>query len=1032
MNDVEEQLRGLSPAKRALFEQLSRQKPRSPEPIAIIGMGCRFPGPAVNPASYWSLLCEGGSAVREVPASRWNPDAYYSPDPEAPGKSVSRWGGFLSAVEWFDADLFGITPRQALHMDPQHRVLLEVAFEALEDAALPPLDLAGTRAGVYVGISFLDYAFLQVGRMDRIDALSAPGLGLHGAAGRISHAFGLEGPSLAVDTACSSSLVTIHLACQALRSSEVDLALAAGVNLILSPLNMVAVSKLRLLSPDGRCRPFDEEANGYVRGEGCGVLVLKRLADAMMDGDRVLALIRGSAVNQDGRASGYAVPNGHSQRAVLKAALDNAGMAAADIGYVEAQGTGTPLGDVVEAEALADVFGRSRTHDHPLIVGSVKGNVGHLESAAGMASIIKVVQALRFGEVPRNLNFQKLNPDIAQRRAPLLFPRDHTPWPRGVRARAAGVSGFGVAGTNAHVVLSEAPVPAPTKSIWPGRHGLVVLSGRTDQAVWDGALKLHEALGEERDRQFQDLALTSTAGRSHQGSRLAICAGGTADLEGVLNEFLWGRKSDKLFSGQAPMAPLRVGFVFGGEAAEVSGSGQALYLSYPPFQLFLDHLSETIRPSLEVPLSQVLWGEPAQEHQNAPALAVAKVALELSLVELWKSLGMIPDFVAGYGSGEYTAACVAGVLTPSDALTLAREHARLWKEHAPNQVAVRVQATAEQLAPLLGSDELSIVADEGRFCVVAGERSSMESFTRALKEKPLAFIACKPPHGSGPAGARVADAMARIAQPMKFRPPVLHLFSTMLGAEIPAGEALGPSHWAEHARKRVSSAGTVRAMEESGCDVFVEVGADSPFCARLAGRTRSAWIPTLAAGRDDDEVFLSAVGNLFVRGAMVNVRALGRPSAARKTDLPNYPFQRKRYWLDAGPATGNNTPSQARPRRDLVTELAQVQEKERRPLLHRYVASEIAHVLGWESSAGLREDALFNEIGLDSILAVDMLSVLRRDLSLEIPAAVFYDYPTLGTLVKYLERTLSLSVTPADGIVRLTPQSSGGTPGHQG
>ncbi|HZN93039.1 MAG TPA: beta-ketoacyl synthase N-terminal-like domain-containing protein, partial [Myxococcales bacterium] len=559
MSDHDQQVASLSPAKRALFEQLSRQKPRAPEPIAIIGMGCRFPGTAVSPAAYWQMLQEGGSAIREVPASRWNPDAYYSPDPDAPGKSVSRWGGFLSAVEWFDADLFGIPPRQAAHTDPQHRVLLEVTFEALEDAGMPPLDLAGTRAGVYVGISLLDYAFLQVARLDRIEGLSTPGLGLHGAAGRVSHAFGLEGPSIAVDTACSSSLVSVHLACQALRSAEVDMALASGVNLILSPVNTVAISKLRLLSPDGRTRPFDSNANGYTRSEGCGVLVLKRLSDALVDGDRVLAVIRGSAVNQDGRATGYAVPSGHAQRAVLKGALENAGMAAADIGYVEAQGTGTPLGDAVEADALADVFGRSRTHDHPLIVGAVKGNLGHTEAAAGMAALIKVVMALRHGEVPRNVNLEELHPDIVQRRAPLLFPRDNVPWPRGLRPRAAGVSAFGMAGTNAHVVLSEAPEPSTISRSAPrGRHALIVLSGHTDQAVWDSALRLHEALEKSKDAHLHDLALTSTAGRSHLASRLAVCASSMDELEQRVNEYLWGRIPSGLYSGRAPVTPARV------------------------------------------------------------------------------------------------------------------------------------------------------------------------------------------------------------------------------------------------------------------------------------------------------------------------------------------------------------------------------------------------------------------------------------------------------------------------------------------
>jgi len=1020
MTELDKQLAALSPAKRALFEQLSRQKPRAPEPIAIVGMGCRFPGPAVNPTSYWTMLCEGASAIREVPASRWNPDAYYSSDPEAPGKAVSRWGAFLSAVEWFDAELFGITPRQAVHMDPQHRVLLEVAFEALEDAAMPPLDLAGMRAGVYVGISYLDYAFLHLARLDRVEALSAPGLGLHGAAGRISHVFGLEGPSMAVDTACSSSLVAVHLACQSLRSAEVDMALAAGVNLILSPANTVAASKLRLLSPDGRTRPFDAQANGCVRGEGCGVLVLKRLADAAVEGDRVLAVIRGSAVNQDGRASGYAVPNGHAQRAVLKAALENAGMAAADIGYVEAQGTATPLGDSVEADALADVFGRSRTHDHPLIVGAVKGNLGHLESAAGMASLIKAVLALRHGEVPRNVNLQELHPDIVQRRAPLLFPRDHTPWPRGVRPRAAGVSAFGVAGTNGHVVLCEAPdPPASGANAKRGRHALVVLSGQSDQAVWDGALRLHEALENGPEPPLHDLALISTAGRSHLASRLAICTANSAGLEERLNEFLWGRAPSGLYSGRAPATPARVGFIFSGEAAEASGAGQVLYQQFPAFQACVDHLSETVRPWLGAPLTQVLWGGATGVPQAA---TVARLVLELALAELWKSVGMIPDFVGGYGSGEYAAACVAGVLSASDALVLAREAARLREELAPDRAAVRVRAPEKRISLMLMDDELYVSADEGTSCVVSGPRASMEAFTHELKADKTPYIPCAGPFSTGRRAQELAQGMARAAAGVKLRSPVLRLFSCTAQAELSHSDVPSPAHWGDHACGPVRMAAMVQTMEERGCELFVEVGADSPFTRRASGRSGGAWIPTLSGGRDDEEVFLSALAALFVRGAVVDVRTLGRPSPHRKVDLPSYAFQRKRYWLDMGPSTGNGAAAAPpRPRRDVVTELAQTQEKDRSSYLLRYVTSEIARVLGWESTAGLRPDALLNEMGLDSILAVDLLNVLRRDLAMDLPATLVYDFPTLNTLVKYLERTLSLSVTPADGIVRLMP-----------
>ncbi|HZO24736.1 MAG TPA: polyketide synthase, partial [Chloroflexota bacterium] len=427
------------------------------EPIAIVGLGCRFPG-APDPASFWRLLREGGEAIREVPPDRWDVDALFDPDPEAPGKMTSRRAGFLDQIDRFDPAFFGISPREARSMDPQQRLLLEVAWEALEDASLPPPALAGTSTGVFVGICSFDYAWRQAGDLALTEAYSGTGTAHSIAANRLSYLLDLRGPSLAVDTACSSSLIAVHLACQSIWRGESIMALAGGVNVIASPEGSIGFSKARMTATDGRCKAFDAAADGYVRGEGCGVVVLKPLAAARRDGDTILALIRGTATNQDGRSNGLTAPNGPAQQAVIRAALQSAGVAPEQVGFVEAHGTGTPLGDPIELQALMAVLGPGRSAGEPLVVGSVKPNIGHLEGAAGIAALIKTVLCLHHEEIAPQINFTSLNPLVKPGKR-LVVPTEPRPWPRGALPRVAGVSSFGFGGANAHAVLEEAPLP---------------------------------------------------------------------------------------------------------------------------------------------------------------------------------------------------------------------------------------------------------------------------------------------------------------------------------------------------------------------------------------------------------------------------------------------------------------------------------------------------------------------------------------------------------------------------------------------
>jgi acyl transferase domain-containing protein/trans-aconitate methyltransferase/acyl carrier protein len=669
----------LSPVKRALLElretraRLDALERQQSDPIAIIGLGCWFPGSVRDPASYWALLRDGVDAIREVPPERWNIDEYYDASPDTPGKMATRWGGFVDDIDRFDADFFGISPREAVTMDPQQRLLLTVAWEALEHAGQAPDRLQGSATGVFVGLSTNDYAQLEIahGTTHGIDMYFGTG-GAHSiVAGRLSYILGLRGPSIAVDTACSSSLVATHLACQSLRTGECRMALAAGVNAVLLPDLTVALSQGHMMAADGRCKAFDASADGFVRGEGCGVLILKRLSDAVADGDRVLALIRGSAVNQDGRSSGLTAPNGPSQEAVIRAALAMAKLDPATIDYIEAHGTGTSLGDPIEAGALAAVFGATHVA-RPLRVGSVKTQIGHLESAAGVASLMKVVLALRHGELPATLHFRTLNPHIAATQPPIEVVARRQPWPGGSEPRRAGVSSFGFGGTNAHVVIEEAP-PAAAVASEPARTVDVLgLSARTPEALRELAARFADCLA-DRQQDYADVCYTANTGRAQFDYRLALVGRTSADVSTALRDFSQQRPAAGVVTGYAHISTRPgVVFVFSGEGSEYVGMGRELYRTEPVFRRTLDTVASLFGTRLERPLLEVMFGDSnTGELRARPALARAGLfAFERALSELWCSWGVEPVAVIGDGIGEVAAACAAGVFSVDDAVAL--------------------------------------------------------------------------------------------------------------------------------------------------------------------------------------------------------------------------------------------------------------------------------------------------------------------------------------------------------------------------
>ncbi|MEM8804478.1 MAG: beta-ketoacyl synthase N-terminal-like domain-containing protein [Cyanobacteria bacterium P01_G01_bin.38] len=659
----------LSPIKRALRAvedmqaRLEAMQYAQTEPIAIVGMGCRFPGGAETPEAFWDLLHQGKDAVVKVPADRWDAEAYYDADPYAPGKVYTREAGFLGRIDSFDAQFFGISAREAASLDPQQRLLLEVGWEALEQANQASDKLFSSTTGVFVGICSNDYNKMiwEHGGAEGVDAFCATGNALSVAAGRLSHALGLKGPSLVVDTACSSALVAVHLACQSLRTGECELALAGGVHLLLSPDSTVAFARTQMLDPSGRCKTFDAEASGYARGEGCGAVVLKRLSDAKRDRDPILAVIRGSAVNHNGRSSSLVAPNGPAQQAVIRQALEVGKVDPTQVDYVEVQGTGTATGQPIEVGALTSIFCTGRGDERPLHIGSVKTNLGHLEGASGIASLIKVILSLQHQEIPPHLNLQQLNPHIDWQN--LQVPTQANPWPRGTQPRLAGINCFGFSGTNAHVVVEEAPLldSAAPSSMERPLH-VLTLSAKTEGALQALAQRYQSALSRS-DAATADICFSANTGRSHFQHRLCVVGRSAQVMATQLSAFAAGNSASSLLSGKVS-APLKVAVWFTGQG--YPGMGRDLYETQPIFRAAFEKCGAIapLSPSLLESLSDNPFST------ETPAGRTALFAVEYALYQLWKAWGVEPACLIGSGVGEYVAACVAGMFDLETALGL--------------------------------------------------------------------------------------------------------------------------------------------------------------------------------------------------------------------------------------------------------------------------------------------------------------------------------------------------------------------------
>ncbi len=878
------------------------------EPVAIVGIGCRFPGGVHDPESFWQLLEHGVDAISEVPKERWDINAYYDPDPEAKGKMTTRWGGFLTDIDRFDPEFFGISPREAVSIDPQQRLLLETSWEALERAGQTPERLLGSDTGVYIGICHSEYQYMAMSRIEAIDAYSLLGTMHSASVGRLSYWLGLKGPNVPVDTACSSSLVAVHLACQALRTGECSMALAGGVNLVLRPESTVYFSRLRAMSPTGRCHTFSADADGYVRSEGAGVVVLKRLSDAQRDGDPILAVIRGSAVNQDGRSNGLTAPNGPAQQAVIQQALKQAGIAPAKVGYVETHGTGTPLGDPIEVQALGAVLGEGRGANAPVLLGSVKSNFGHTEGAAGVAGLIKAVLCLQQGVIPKTLHFRAPNPHIPWSELKVSVAAESRPWPAtDGHLRVVGVSSFGFSGTNAHVVLEEAPQPVPELPRPARSAELVTLSARSEAALNEAAARLGVHLQGHPEVSLQDVAYTLATTRSAMEYRLAIAASSREALQSVLASASHGQTPAGAGRGQIGVsgAP-KVVFVFPGHGSQWLGMGQQLLLREPVFRDAMSTCDRAILAEAGFSVLAELTADQATSRlSRLDVVQPLLFAMASSLAALWRSWGVTPDVVVGHSMGEIAAAYVAGALSLEDAAAVVCRRSRLLlRITGQGEMALVELSRPEAELALQGYEaQLSVaVCNSPRSTVVAGDPSALAEVLARLESRGVFCRRVKVDFAShspqvDPLRKDLLEALTTLAP----REAGVPMRSTVTGIMV-KGPNLGAEYWFENLRQPALFAQAVQELMESGHRLFVEMS-PNPLLVQAIEEIRQvenregAAVGSLRRGQDERAALLSALGSLWVAGQPVAWEKLF-PDGCRQVGLPTYPWQRQRYWVE--------------------------------------------------------------------------------------------------------------------------------------
>ena len=884
--------------------------------IAIIGMGCRFPGGVTSPSDFWNLLASGKDAITDVPHDRWDIDAWHSEVPRTRGKMITRCGGFLDGIDLFDSQFFGIAPNEADFLDPQHRLLLETTWEALERGAIAPSTLRGSCTGVFVGISSNEYAErLADAGPDAINYYWGSGNAGSVAAGRIAFSLDLTGPALAIDTACSSSLVAVHQACTSLGQQECDQAIVGGVNVMLTPTVSINHSQARMLAPDGRCKTFDSSADGFVRSEGCGVVILKRVEDALRDGDVIQAVIRGSATNQDGHTSGITVPNGHSQQAVIEQALRNAAIDAAEIDLIEAHGTGTSLGDPIELNALEKTFGAARRDRPPLWVSSVKTNIGHAEAAAGIAGLIKAVLSIQHQSIPAHLHLNEPTSKFEWTQSKLDVPRELIDW-KSDSLRRAGVSSFGFGGTNAHVVLEQAPNSIADHAQETPVEYVLPISARNPESLRALVRQLSDELSDNKLRDSEhalaEVAATLAAGRDHFRHRIAFVASSIEqavdELDAIESKNARPESDRRPESNTQPCSalhgiaqtdPPQVAFLYTGQGSQFVGMGRELMATEQVFRESMQRCEELLRPHLDLPLLDVIYSDDQSSPLNETKYTQpALFAIEYSLTELWKSWGITPDIVIGHSVGEYAAACAAGIFDLATGLELIAARGRLMQA-LPSGSMAAVFADRKRVVEVLqnSGQQVELAALNGPSnTVISGSHDAMDKALAAFDKADVHFQPLTVSHAfHSNMMEPMLSSFAEIARSLSFCPPNCQFISNTSGDIVT--RPLSADYWCRHLRQPVEFVAGMESLAKMDCKLFVEIG-PRPV---LTGMGRQClvdrairWLPSLQPGKSDRSQMNHSLSQLYVDGANVNWRAVSQNS--RRIELPTYPFQRRRHW----------------------------------------------------------------------------------------------------------------------------------------
>ncbi|MGW0871131.1 type I polyketide synthase [Streptomyces sp. NPDC002740] len=1025
------------------------------EPIAVVGMSCRLPGGVASPDDLWELVSTGGDAIAAWPEDRgWDLDDLYDPDPDRPGTSYARHGGFLYDAADFDAEFFGISPREALATDPQQRLLLESSWEAFERAGIAPDTLRGSSTGVFVGLTAQDYHT----RLDRVPAELEGHLGIGNlasvASGRISYTYGFEGPAVTVDTACSSSLVALHLAVQALRSGECDLALAGGATVMSTPAGFVAFSRQRGLSPDGRCRAFAASADGTGWAEGVGLLLVERLSDARRLGHPVLAVVRGSAVNQDGASNGLTAPNGPAQQRVIRQALTNAGLSPHDIDLMEGHGTGTTLGDPIEVQALQEAYGRGRPEERPLWLGSLKSNIGHTAAAAGVAGVIKAVQSIRHGVLPRSLHVDAPTPHVEWVGGGVRLLDEARPWPDDERLRRAGVSAFGVSGTNAHVIVEQAPREPSPEEPSPREHDADadadggagrpaaarrpatlpwLVSARSATALRDQAARLAALLEARPELDPVDVAWSLVTTRAAHDHRAVVVADDRDEILAGLRTVAEGRPSAAVPRSAAAGPPARregrTAFLFTGQGSQRPGMGRQLYERFPAYARAFDavtaelephcagHLAHSVR---EVVLSAGHGDLLDRTEYAQPALFAVEVAL-LRLLESW---GVKPGIVAGHSVGGLAAAHAAGVLTLPDAAALVVARGRLMQALPAGGAMAAVEATEEEILLALGGRAaVAIAAVNGpRSVVVSGDEDPVDALAADFRARGRRTTRLRVSHAfHSHRMEAMLDEFRRSAKAVHYQEPLLPVVSDLTGARAEVGELGTADYWTDHVRSPVRFLDVVKELRASGATRFVELGPDGILTAMtgdvLADDPADTAAPTvltsvLRTGRPEAVTLLTALGHLHADGVPVDWAAVFEGLHPRPAELPTYAFERRRHWLDAtvtrsttgvpqlpGPVASASGPTWAEQHERLSGPALDT-------ALLDLVRTQAAAVLGHPTAQAVRPERPFVEAGLDSLSAVELRARLTGTTGLPLGGALTIRFPTPADLAGHLGELL--------------------------